>query len=79
MHATSETLHHLVKLDSDSDDMAEAAACQNFGDWLSLKLEQLNIDQDVFGSYISSIVETDDSNEEEKSEALNGILGGILV
>ena len=59
--------------------MAEAAICQNFGDWLSLKLEQLNIDQDVFGSYISSIVETDDSNEEEKSEALNGILSGILV
>ncbi|XP_041469059.1 coiled-coil domain-containing protein 43-like [Lytechinus variegatus] len=58
--------------------MAEAAICQNFGEWLSIKLDQLKIDQDVFGSYISSIVETDDSNEEEKSEALSGILGGIL-
>ena len=59
--------------------MAEAAVCLDFGDWLSNKLEQLSIDQDVFGSYISSIVETDDSNEEEKSEALTGILGEILV
>ncbi|XP_072175371.1 coiled-coil domain-containing protein 43-like [Diadema setosum] len=58
--------------------MAEAAPGQNFGEWLSTKLEQLSIDQDVFGSYISSIVETDDSNEEEKSEALNGILCEIL-
>jgi hypothetical protein len=50
----------------------------NFANWLKVKLKELNIDADVFGSYISGILEDDDSRE-EKQEALEGILEEIIV
>ncbi|XP_064480264.1 coiled-coil domain-containing protein 43-like [Ornithodoros turicata] len=50
-----------------------AAFCGDFELWLSDKLRALNIDPDVFGSYITGILEGNET-EEEKSEALQGIL-----
>jgi hypothetical protein len=49
-----------------------------FTNWLKVKLKELNIDVDVFGSYITGILEDDDSRE-DKQEALVGILEEILV
>ena len=48
----------------------------NFDSWLSTKLQELKTDEGVFGSYIRGILEGDES-EEEKTEALEGILAGI--
>ena len=49
-----------------------------FEDWLSKRLKAINIDDEVFGSYIYGIVE-DDSTDDDKTEALMGILSGITV
>ncbi|XP_075149378.1 coiled-coil domain-containing protein 43 [Haematobia irritans] len=49
-----------------------------FTKWLNQKLKELNTDETVFGSYITGILEDDDSLEEKK-EALEGILGEILT
>lgn len=54
------------------------ARYENFLTWLNAKLKELNTDESVFGSYILGILEGDES-EEEKREALEGILGEILV
>lgn len=54
------------------------AASTNFVTWLNLKLHELNTDESVFGSYILGILEGDETNE-EKHEALQGILSEILV
>ena len=51
-----------------------------FDGWLSKKLLQINpdVDLEVFVSYIRSIVESED-NVEEATDALDGILGEIVV
>lgn len=54
-----------------------AAGVGNFTDWLSNKLKNLNTDENVFGSYITSILEGDDSVE-EKREGLQSILSEII-
>ncbi|XP_022902240.1 coiled-coil domain-containing protein 43 [Onthophagus taurus] len=54
-----------------------AAAVDNFIDWLGNKLKDLNTDESVFGSYITGILDCDDSIE-EKTEALQGILSEII-
>nr|CAG4641311.1 EOG090X0H15 [Eulimnadia texana] len=48
-----------------------------FDSWLSGKLRSLNTDEGVFGTYIKGILEGDES-QEEKLEALEGILTEIL-
>lgn len=48
----------------------------SFDSWLSEKLQALNTDEGVFGSYIKGILEGDET-EDEKMEALEGILAGI--
>ncbi|XP_003705894.1 coiled-coil domain-containing protein 43 [Megachile rotundata] len=53
-----------------------AVATNSFDSWLSKKLQALNTDEGVFGSYIKGILEGDES-EDEKTEALEGILSGI--
>lgn len=53
-----------------------AALCSDFELWLADKLRTLNIDPDVFGSYITGILEGTET-EEEKSEALQGILSEV--
>lgn len=46
---------------------------QDFPEWLNEKLQELNTDETVFGSYIQGILDSDESVE-EKTEALQGIL-----
>ncbi|XP_076634648.1 coiled-coil domain-containing protein 43 [Colletes latitarsis] len=53
-----------------------ALAINSFDSWLSTKLQALNTDEGVFGSYIKGVLEGDES-EDEKTEALEGILAGI--
>ncbi|KAM7292803.1 coiled-coil domain-containing protein 43-like [Ixodes scapularis] len=53
-----------------------AALCGDFELWLADKLRALSIDPDVFGSYITGILEGTET-EEEKSEALQGILSEV--
>ncbi|XP_014677652.1 PREDICTED: coiled-coil domain-containing protein 43-like [Priapulus caudatus] len=50
-----------------------AAPTESFDNWLSNKLVTLEIDADVFHSYIVGILEGDESAE-EKNEALQGII-----
>ena len=54
------------------------AGYESFLTWLNAKLKELNTDESVFGSYILGILDGDES-EEEKREALEGILSEILV
>lgn len=54
-----------------------AAAVDNFVDWLGNKLKDLNTDENIFGSYITGILDSDET-EEEKNEALHGILSEIV-
>ncbi|XP_046819600.1 coiled-coil domain-containing protein 43 [Vespa crabro] len=53
-----------------------AVATNSFDSWLSKKLQALNTDEGVFGSYIKGILEGDET-EDEKVEALESILAGI--
>ncbi|KAH8026075.1 hypothetical protein HPB51_015424 [Rhipicephalus microplus] len=55
-----------------------AALHGDFELWLTDKLRALNIDPDVFGSYITGILEGNET-EDEKSEALQGILTEVCV
>nr|XP_023012064.1 coiled-coil domain-containing protein 43 [Leptinotarsa decemlineata] len=55
--------------------MAEASG--EFSSWLKEKLKQLQTDETVFGSYIQGILEGDDT-QEEKNEALEGLLAEIV-
>lgn len=54
-----------------------ATAIQDFPNWLNEKLQELNTDETVFGSYIQGILDSDETFE-EKSEALQGILAEIV-
>lgn len=49
----------------------------DFSQWLNNKLRELNTDESVFGSYITGILEGDESDE-EKREALEGVLLGTV-
>ncbi|XP_060704609.1 coiled-coil domain-containing protein 43 [Hemiscyllium ocellatum] len=53
------------------------AAVAPFGVWLSQRLVELEIDEDVYGSYINGILR-EEENEEEKSEALQAILSAFM-
>lgn len=55
-----------------------AVTTNSFDSWLSNKLQALKTDESVFGSYIKGILEGDET-EDEKTEALEGILAGITV
>ncbi|KAF5303031.1 hypothetical protein FQR65_LT08360 [Abscondita terminalis] len=54
-----------------------AAAVDDFGSWLDKKLQDLNIDECVFGTYIIGILDGDETNE-EKRDALDGLLSEIF-
>lgn len=54
-----------------------ATAIDNFSSWLGNKLKDLNTDENVFGSYITGILDSDETND-EKNEALQGILAEII-
>lgn len=55
-----------------------ATATSDFEPWLTEKLRSLKTDEGVFGSYISGILESEDSVDEKK-DALEGILSEIVV
>lgn len=50
-----------------------------FEAWLGDQLRQINTDESVFGSYIIGILEGDEETQEEKVEALEGILSDTGV
>ncbi|KAG5889019.1 hypothetical protein JTB14_033948 [Gonioctena quinquepunctata] len=54
-----------------------AAAVGDFPNWLREKLKLLNTDETIFGSYIQGILDSDETDE-EKNEALQGILAEIV-
>ncbi|XP_047545173.1 coiled-coil domain-containing protein 43 [Vanessa atalanta] len=54
-----------------------ATAEGEFGPWLSDKLRSLKTDEGVFGSYISGILESEETLDEKK-DALEGILSEIV-
>ncbi|CAG4944000.1 unnamed protein product [Colias eurytheme] len=54
-----------------------AAVMTDFEPWLSDKLKSLKTDEGVFGSYISGILEGEDSIDEKK-DALEGLLSEIV-
>lgn len=58
--------------------MKMAAAVDEFGIWLIDKLKSLNTDESVFGSYITAILDGDDTLEEKK-EALEAIISDFVV
>ncbi|XP_023161538.1 coiled-coil domain-containing protein 43 [Drosophila hydei] len=47
-----------------------------FKTWLNEQLRQLNTDESVFGAYIIGILEGEEETQDEKIEALEGILSG---
>lgn len=55
-----------------------AAAVEEFQPWLIDKLRSLKTDENIFGSYISGILESEESIDEKK-DALEGILSEIVV
>ena len=54
-----------------------AAAELGFIEWLGSKLKYLNADENIFTSYITGILESDDSTE-EKQNTLQYILSEII-
>ena len=66
----------VFEISRNSSNMATAAS--DFEPWLTEKLRSLKTDEGVFGSYISGILETEDSVDEKK-DALEGILSEIVV
>lgn len=48
-----------------------------FGSWLDGRLEALGVDRAVYGAYILGILQEEE--EEEKLDALQGILSAFLV
>ena len=46
--------------------------------WLGGRLDALEVDRDVYGAYILGILQEDESDE-EKEDALQGILSAFLV
>lgn len=50
-----------------------------FKTWLNEQLRQLNTDESVFGAYIIGILEGEEETQDEKIEALEGILSGTEV
>lgn len=55
-----------------------AAAVDEFSLWLGNKLQALNTDESVFGSYITGILDGDETLE-DKINALEEILSEIVV
>ena len=49
-----------------------------FEEWLSSRMKQLGLDEDVFGSYVTGVLDSEDTDEDRK-EALKGILEGMTV
>lgn len=59
--------------------MAASMPDTGFATWISAKLQSLNVDDEVFGTYITSILDEEETSREEKTEAIAGILEEIEV
>ncbi|XP_041087761.1 coiled-coil domain-containing protein 43 [Polyodon spathula] len=53
------------------------AAPGEFEQWLNSRLDSLEVDRDVYGSYILGVLQEEDS-EDEKMDAIQGILSAFL-
>lgn len=49
-----------------------------FESWLNDRLDSLEVDRDVYGAYILGVLQEEESDE-EKEDALRGILSAFLV
>lgn len=49
-----------------------------FGRWLNDRLDSLEVDREVYGAYILGVLQEEET-EEEKEDALQGILSAFLV
>ena len=56
-----------------------AADTDKFHVWLCDRLKSLDLDEEVLGEYIAGVLDSDDSNEEEKVGILTDILEGMMV
>ncbi|XP_033911719.2 coiled-coil domain-containing protein 43-like isoform X2 [Acipenser ruthenus] len=56
---------------------ANMAAPGEFERWLNSRLDSLEVDRDVYGSYILGVLQEEDS-EDEKMDAIQGILSAFL-
>ena len=56
-----------------------AADVSNFEEWLSSRLKQLGLDEEVFGSYVTGVMDEEDSTDDDRRDALTGILEGMTV
>uniref|UniRef100_A0A8B9H5T7 Coiled-coil domain-containing protein 43 n=1 Tax=Astyanax mexicanus TaxID=7994 RepID=A0A8B9H5T7_ASTMX len=54
------------------------AARAEFGSWLDSRLDALQVDRDVYGTYICSLLEEEES-EAERLEVLRATLSAVLV
>ena len=55
------------------------AECTEFDTWLSSRLKAFNTDDSVLVPYVKGILESEEEDESEKTEALLGILCEISV
>ena len=61
-----------------ADGQASAQQEESFEDWLSCRMRQIGLDEDVFGSYVTGVLDSEDTDEDRK-DALIGILEGMTV
>jgi len=61
-----------------SDTISNGCQPDEFEDWLGSRLRKLGLDEDVFGNYVTGVLDSEDTDEERK-DALIGILEGMTV
>ena len=64
--------------DGTSSDTISNECTEEFEGWLSSRLRKLGLDEDVFGSYVTGVLDSEET-EEERKDALIGILEGMTV
>lgn len=67
--------HQEIKM---ADGQSSAQQEESFEEWLICRMRQLGLDEDVFGSYVTGILDSEDTDEDRK-DALIGILEGMTV
>ena len=51
----------------------------DFEGWLCSRLNEIGLDEEVFGSYVTGLMDAEDSSDEERTEGLAAILEGNTV
>ncbi|KAK3755745.1 hypothetical protein QZH41_019971, partial [Actinostola sp. cb2023] len=49
----------------------------DFEGWLCTRLKEIGLDEEVFGSYVTGVLDEEDTNDDNRQEALFGILDGM--